>query len=283
MGKYYKKISYFKYLHEYSVTILANSPLFISRLVFMFSDDANWLLNSSVEDINKDSISLSSSSLNKVSILSDSSFVANKSLPRPAYYIRRSEFSSFSVSTIFGSPASLMPGSIVVVGLGFFLEHTGVYIGNNQVVELYGDGSINLISLREFLMGGYKSDISPRTGLGVFTACYKGKVIASEKVAFRAKELIGKRIEYHILKNNCHMFAGYCFSGKDFQKNTDCTFFRGLTKKIIDSTLVRKLEGKSVLDIFRFMGGLDESCSSNGGFSESDLNEFSWKFVEVSI
>lgn len=100
----------------------------------MFSDDANWLLNSSVEDINKDSISLSSSSLNKVSILSGSSFVAGKSLPRPAYYIRRSEFSSFSISTIFGSPALLMPGSIVV-GLGFLWEHTGVYVGNNQVVE----------------------------------------------------------------------------------------------------------------------------------------------------
>lgn len=256
----------------------------------MTISDIDWLLNSSVEEINSGSISLPLVEENNTSIvsLSTSFAVKNPTSVEDPYYIKRSKFSS--LYSIFDEPIILKPGSVIVVSLAFFIEHSGIYIGNDQVVELYGDGSINLISLKEFLYGGYKGDFSPRTGINVFAASYQNEVIYSEEIALRAKELIGKTIPYNIFKNNCHMFSGYCFTGKNFQKNTDCKYFYGLTKKIMDSTIKEKekvLTSPLDKNIDVWKSGFDwlfkEYNYLNGGFSKNDINDFSWKIVKSPI
>ena len=35
-----------------------------------------------------------------------------------------------------------------------FAEHSGIYIGNNQIVELNGGGDIAIVSPKEFIDGG---------------------------------------------------------------------------------------------------------------------------------
>lgn len=195
------------------------------------NNDLNWLLNSSSEEINRGSISLMNESMASGNSISS---VFNSNVYESPYYVTASKYSS--ISSIFCDPVSLEPGSIVVVSLGVFLDHTGIYIGNNEVIELFGNGHIRSISFDHFLSGGEKKgDLSPRTGLNVFTATYQNKVIHSEDIKNRAMQLKNKKIEYSIFKNNCHMMSGYCFQGRGFQKNTDCKSFTGLTKKIIDT------------------------------------------------
>lgn len=234
------------------------------------NNDLDWLLNSSSEEINRGSISLMDTSMASGNFTSG--FVNPNKYKLP-YYIEASEYSS--IGSIFCDPVSLEPGSIVVVSLGTFLDHTGIYVGNNEVIELFGNGHIRSISFDHFLFGGEKEgDFSPRTGLDVFTATYKDKVIHSEDIKNRAIQLKNKKIKYDILKNNCHMMSGYCFSGRDFQKNTDCKFFSGLTKKIMDTVCDKnETENENTSILSMFLGDIYHSNSSN----TSKKTYFSWK------
>lgn len=230
------------------------------------NNDLKWLLNASSEEINRGSISLMNTSMTSGN--STSSFVNSNQYKSP-YYVEASKYSS--INSIFCDPVSLEPGSIVVVSLGLFFDHTGIYIGNNEVIELFGNGHIRSISFDHFLFGGEeKGDFSPRTGLDVFTATYKNKVIHSEDIKNRAIQLKNKKIEYNIFKNNCHMLSGYCFQGRGFQKNTDCRYFTGLTKKIMD-TVCDENEDTSFLSMF--LGNIHHSNTTK-------KTDFSWRKAE---
>ncbi len=238
----------------------------------MKDSDLDWLLNSSESEINKGSIPLTPNETQLSSLIMNNPLGNNKiQLP---YY---TEKATYSLLSGLKNQVDLLPGAIIVTDLLFVAEHTGVYVGDGNVVELYGDGSINLISINDFLNGGYKNnDISPRTGINIYTATYDGKCIASKRVTNRAlnlnKKFVGKKIHYRYFKNNCHMLSGYCFSGEGFQENTDCAFFRGLTKKIIDSTVPRTDKKESFWD-FLFKSEEDSPYSKN------DLNKFAWTQV----
>lgn len=146
------------------------------------------------------------------------------------------------IDNIFREAVEPKVGSILAISLGFVLEHTGIYIGNGKVIELYGDGYINEITLKQFLNGAYDLDpsflsIVARTGVNIYTACSNGKVIANKQVAERAITISKscKKIDYSVLNNNCHMFSGFCLFGKNFQKNKGCRFFTNLTLGIIEN------------------------------------------------
>lgn len=249
----------------------------------MHSSDLNWLLTSTQEEINQESISLESSGISITNMATSfnpttsGSWHKNYQVDNVPYYLKKSKYSLFS--NFLDDPIQLLPGAIVVVDLGFFAEHTGIYIGDGKIVELYGDGSVNTVSKKDFIMGGYKNnDFSFRTGLHIYSASYDGNVIASQDVANRAKELIGKKINYSTLKNNCHMLSGYCFAGRNFQKNTDCKFFYGLTKKIMDATLIKKDLDTSIFSFFDLFN--TNRSNINGGFSSHEIDKFSWRIVE---
>ncbi len=237
----------------------------------MISNDLDWLLNSTEYEINKGSIPLLDNE-NEHTLLGGSSFVRVTRKTDLPYYVEKSKYS------IFSDKVDLLPGSIIVVDLAFLFEHTGIYVGNDKVVELHGDGSINLISINNFIKGGYKilgKSLSLRTGVNIYTASFMGKPIASQNVIDRAMELVNLNIDiqYHIFKNNCHMFSGYCFTGKNFQKNTDCSLFTGLTKKIIDSTIPISTQST-------WLGSLFNNKYPGSNYSKHDLTGFSWSLAK---
>lgn len=246
-----------------------------ARVITMVDRDLDWLLKSSESDINKGSIPLTPNEA-KLSSLTMSNPLGNNKIQLPYY----AEKATYSLLSGLKNQVNLVPGTIIVTDLLFVAEHTGVYVGDGSVVELYGDGSINLISIKDFLNGGYKNnDISPRTGINIYAATYSGKCIASKRVAERALNLknkfTGKKIDYHLFKNNCHMFSGYCFFGEGFQKNTDCALFKGLTKKIIDSTIPRTDKKASFWrELFKY--------EEDSPYSRNDLNKFSWMQVSAT-
>lgn len=118
-------------------------------------------------------------------------------------------------------PAIVRPGALVCCGLGGMLEHTGILIDDDTIVELHGSGLIKAISPRRFL--------EERSGREIFVACdSKGEAIADDLICQRATQKIYGFQDYDIIKNNCHRFVWYCISGID----QPLTTFHQLNKRL---------------------------------------------------
>ena len=107
-------------------------------------------------------------------------------------------------------------GSILYCDLHFGLgEHSGVYIGDNQIVHLDGSGEIEIVDPDEFLdrLDGANSAIS------IYVSCNDKSAVGSNAVARRAKKMVGNYRDYNVILDNCHQFSSGCITG-DFE-NTD--------------------------------------------------------------
>ena len=124
------------------------------------------------------------------------------------------------VEEFFGTQCVLRPGSIVACDLALgALDHTGIYIGRNRIVERNGDGNIKKVSIDEFI-----NSSTSRTGVTLYAACANGKVIASSEIANRARKAVGADPGYHIYSKNCHRLTAYLATGT----RHDITFFSEL-------------------------------------------------------
>lgn len=158
-------------------------------------------------------------------------------------------FSNRLVRTIFYDHLQPKVGSILYVKLiglpNSFIgtpEHTGVYIGNNNIVEVHGSGEIKCVTIQEFL--GYDSLV--RMGIYAYILTDEnGMVLADPEIAARAKARIGEKIKYNLLDNNCHMFTSYCITG-DIH-NTDSTFLE-LTWAVKDHFKIKKVDWRVCID-----------------------------------
>ncbi len=112
-------------------------------------------------------------------------------------------------------------GCIVCCGIGGVFEHTGIWVGDNTIVEMDGNGLIKPVSMKRFT--------EDRTGRNIFVACdSKGKPLTLENAAMNAIEKIFLCEAYDIIKNNCHKFVWQCFTNK----NEKLTTFKMLNEKI---------------------------------------------------
>jgi len=101
-------------------------------------------------------------------------------------------------------------GSVVYCALAMgYLDHSGIYIGKNQIVHLDGSGEIEIVSPETFLnrLGGLNLAIS------ITVSCAAGKPVGSRQVAARARRQVGRTVDYRLLTNNCHVFTAGCISG----------------------------------------------------------------------
>lgn len=109
-------------------------------------------------------------------------------------------------------------GSVVKTCLACGLaEHTGIYIGNNKIVELSGDGDIRIVSHEKFIKGDDNSLV--RTGMYMYVACAQDDngncyALAAPDIARRARNSVGHTRNYNLIFENCHMFVEYCISGE---------------------------------------------------------------------
>jgi hypothetical protein len=103
-------------------------------------------------------------------------------------------------------------GSVLYCDLAFgYMDHSGIYIGNNQIVHLTRHGKIQVTSPRGFINGG--------TALHIYVSCRNGASVGSNLAAERAVSMIGSTRKYHVLLDNCHQFTCGCLTG-NFE-NTD--------------------------------------------------------------
>ena len=133
-----------------------------------------------------------------------------------------------------------IPGSVIRCKIaGGITYHSGIYIGNNRIVELEGEGHIRTVSTYEFL-----SHPGPRTGFSSQVACDDaGNPLGSERVASRARAKIGDRVEYNLVTENCHKFTTGCLTG-DFEN--DITLFTELEEIIKNTFGVLSIQWKRI-------------------------------------
>ena len=107
------------------------------------------------------------------------------------------------------------PGTPLLVDLFGVVEHSGIYLGNGRVAELFGDNLLREVTLKEFLEGEKGAWV--RTGRRIFAACSRssGKILASPYAAENARAFIRRirTVRYNLFRNNCHLFSISCISG----------------------------------------------------------------------
>lgn len=104
-------------------------------------------------------------------------------------------------------------GSVLYTDLIFgYAEHSGIYIGNDEIVELNSKGNIEIVSAVEFVSGG--------TGVHIYVSCQDTYPVGSEKAAELALDMAGNESTYGFLTNNCHMFTAGCITGNFNNSNT---------------------------------------------------------------
>ena len=99
-------------------------------------------------------------------------------------------------------------GAIVCCGIGGVLDHIGIVVDDDTIVELDGKGLIKPISIRRFT--------AQRSGKQIFIACDStANPIVDKNAALLAMEQIFQYRDYHVIENNCHQFIWQCFEPGD--------------------------------------------------------------------
>lgn len=122
---------------------------------------------------------------------------------------------------------SPVKGSIVLCDLVLGEFHSGVYIGDHEIVNLEGDGSITIVSPEDFLyrIGGLTN------AKAIYVSCDEdGEPVGKISVATRALSKVGKSRNYNLLFDNCHQFTSGCITG-DFENSDNFTWMLKMTVK----------------------------------------------------
>jgi hypothetical protein len=102
-------------------------------------------------------------------------------------------------------------GSVVYCQLGP-VEHSGIYVGNDRIIQLNGRGKIEQVNLRGFTSHFTTVDTA------VWFPCndQSGQALGISEAGYRALEMVGGRRDYNIIMDNCHQFSSGCITG-DFE------------------------------------------------------------------
>jgi hypothetical protein len=104
--------------------------------------------------------------------------------------------------------SELPAGAVVVCEIFHLFEHTGIYIGEGQIVELQGSGLVRAISIQRFF--------DNRSGKHLFVAVNnRGRILVNEGCYERAISQIFTVQDYDLIHNNCHRFTQHCVTGRN--------------------------------------------------------------------
>ena len=115
------------------------------------------------------------------------------------------------VDNVFRDAVTPVRGSLLYCDMAFgYMDHSGIYVGNNRIVQLGGSGHIKYVSPREF--------IKDKTAISIYVSCIDESPVGDERAADRAEASVGSTRDYSLLRNNCHIFCSECLTG---QSNSD--------------------------------------------------------------
>ncbi|AYN96913.1 hypothetical protein EAW52_24765 [Pseudomonas sp. LTJR-52] len=116
-------------------------------------------------------------------------------------------------------------GCVVYCDLGSVVEHTGIYVGNGEIIHLDGSGLIEKVSANKFIrrLGG----LNPAQT--IYVSCRGEKPTGSVEASRMASSMLYSQYNYCVFSNNCHQFTSSCFTGNS--ENSD-RFFMLLTETL---------------------------------------------------
>ncbi|WP_120955868.1 lecithin retinol acyltransferase family protein [Helicobacter mehlei] len=103
-----------------------------------------------------------------------------------------------------GTPVKPVRGSIVWHDM-FNLAHTGIYVGNGEVVHLTGKTSTSSIEKEPF------DKFAP--GWTILVSSKGTSAVGCERAAAYAEKCVGEKRDYNLFKHNCHGFIVECLTG----------------------------------------------------------------------
>ena len=119
-------------------------------------------------------------------------------------------FAESFVDNVFRDKVHPDIGSVLYVDMLFGrAEHSGIYVGNGEVVELRGDGLVCKVPASYFIDDGSLK----MTGVSIYVSSQSGCAVGSELVAERALSMLGCRRNYNFIFDNCHQFCSGCLTG----------------------------------------------------------------------
>lgn len=123
-------------------------------------------------------------------------------------------------------------GSVLYCDLAFgTASHSGIYVGNNRIVQLSGSGRIEKVSPKKFIDGG--------TAVSIYVSCREDEAVGSAQVAKRARSLVGSRRAYNVVMDNCHQFSAGCLTG-DFEGAANfLPFLKSTASKVLGANTWR--------------------------------------------
>lgn len=101
-------------------------------------------------------------------------------------------------------------GAIVCCELYGVLDHTGIWIDRDCIIELGNNGLVKAVSAERFL--------TERSGQHIYVACNsQHEPVVIENAASRAVSQLYTYREYDVINNNCHRFVHQCLTGSDVE------------------------------------------------------------------
>lgn len=92
-------------------------------------------------------------------------------------------------------------------------EHSGIYIGNGQIIHLNSKGEIETVTAEDFVSG--------TTAQSIYVPCRGDKPVSDPVYAERAiiYQMGISRREYNVIMDNCHQFSAACLTGDPENSN----------------------------------------------------------------
>ena len=84
-------------------------------------------------------------------------------------------------------------------------EHSGICVGDDEIVHLGGSGRVELVTPEEFISGVL--------AISIYVSCDDTRAVGSALAAERARRRVGDRVDYNLLLKNCHIFTSGCLTG----------------------------------------------------------------------
>lgn len=139
------------------------------------------------------------------------------------------------IDNVIRDKVTPVPGSVVYCELAFAVEHSGIYIGDDQIVHLDGSGEIEVVTPQQFLdhLDGWNNAIS------IYVSCNDCDHVGSEEVADRARAMIGMKKEYSVATENCHMFTTECLTGVSSVSDNTFISLKKTTRDILNNNTWR--------------------------------------------
>jgi len=132
---------------------------------------------------------------------------------------------TYVVDNIIIDKVTPKPGSVIYCKLGVMAEHTGIYIGNDEIIHLDGSGKVEKVSAAQFVrrLGGLNPAFT------IYVSCKDATPVYRQNAVRRALEGMEGSREYNLIMDNCHQFTIGCVTG-DFGNSSN--FFTLLEWKL---------------------------------------------------